>query len=595
MKNNTAIKSINDLIEEKCHFFVEDYQRGYKWTNNEVVQLLDDINDFDEKDGFYCLQPVIVKNIEENKYELIDGQQRITTIFIILNFLNESKFEIAYKTRKSSEDFLININGLSEETEWKKYLKKVANKENDNIDNFHFFTAFKSIKEWFDTKEKVGFKKDEFIKKLGNKVKVIWYLVPSSHLSTEESKKESIALFTRINTGKIPLTNAELIKALFLINVDTSSDSEKLQLKQNEIAQQWDTFEYALQDDDFWFFISNEAPPATRIDLLFDLVIKNKEDQEKKLFTFLEYNRLFSCEKNEKQKSVWVKNKWEDVKKMFLTLREWYEDRELYHLIGFIIQRNYRNDTIEDLLDLKIRKTKEEFRNAIGEKCISTIDTSKLNELEYGDSKIKNILLFYNVLTVLKNETSNNFSFATFKAKKWDIEHVHAQASKTIGNKKDQNDWMKEVKTALEKIDNDYTVKDKIKIFGEINSLLEQNDSLTNDDFNEAFKKVYQNVISYFDLLNNKESELNALSNLVLLDAGTNRSYGNAIFSEKRNVIIEKDKMGVFIPVCTKNVFLKYYSQDATQMYLWTKNDQMEYFANIKDTLNEFDKKIKGN
>jgi hypothetical protein len=61
--------------------------------------------------------------------------------------------------------------------------------------------------------------------------------------------------------------------------VEQGKHAEVLQLKQNEIAQQWDTIEYALQDDAFWYFLSNELPTATRIDFIFDLIIENKEDK----------------------------------------------------------------------------------------------------------------------------------------------------------------------------------------------------------------------------------------------------------------------------------------------------------------------------
>src|SRR5690606_25528605 len=109
MENTSALKSINELKD--TNFLVEHYQRGYKWTSNEVKQLLDDINEF-EGQGFYCLQPVVVKKANE-KVELIDGQQRITTIYLILSYLEESQFfSIKYKTRESSRKFLEKIDNI---------------------------------------------------------------------------------------------------------------------------------------------------------------------------------------------------------------------------------------------------------------------------------------------------------------------------------------------------------------------------------------------------------------------------------------------------------------------------------------------------
>ena len=89
VRENTV--AINNLKGD--HFFVEDYQRGYKWGIQQVQELLTDIKDFNRAgiESFYCLQPVVVKTISENKYELIDGQQRLTTIFIILQSLGEKK------------------------------------------------------------------------------------------------------------------------------------------------------------------------------------------------------------------------------------------------------------------------------------------------------------------------------------------------------------------------------------------------------------------------------------------------------------------------------------------------------------------------
>ena len=79
------------------------------------------------------------------------------------------------------------------------------------------------------------------------------------------------------------------------------------------------------------------------------------------------------------------------------------------------------------------------------------------------------------------------------------------------------------------------------------------------------------------------EAPDNELSNLVLLNSDINRSYHNAFFNEKRKKIIEEDKSGVYIPICTKNAFLKYYgNQDKdTNLIWWTQNDKNNYEAEL--------------
>ena len=78
--------------------------------------------------------------------------------------------------------------------------------------------------------------------------------------------------------GKIPLTNAELIKALFFIN-GSQTDKER-EKHQQKLAYEWDNIENNLQNKNFWFFLnkSNNSKP-TKIEFIFDL-IANKYRKE---------------------------------------------------------------------------------------------------------------------------------------------------------------------------------------------------------------------------------------------------------------------------------------------------------------------------
>lgn len=152
MENNLCLKTVNNLCQ--CSFFVPAYQRGYRWTEQEVSDLLNDIDDFrpreipnsDEK-TWYCLQPLVVKKRLSDDYELIDGQQRLTTVYLILFYLNqdfvENKrdllFEIDYETRKGTKDFL----------------KKPQELNDTNIDFYYISRAYKTIEEWFEKKIKI--------------------------------------------------------------------------------------------------------------------------------------------------------------------------------------------------------------------------------------------------------------------------------------------------------------------------------------------------------------------------------------------------------------------------------------------------------
>lgn len=235
-KINFRLRPLNEFVG--YNFFVDDYQRGYKWTSIQVLDLLNDIDEFDKKQGIYCLQPVVAKErssaedvikeifgTQEKIYELIDGQQRMTTVFMILAAINGTNdlFSIAYCTRPESRNFLNRISDLpigvldiellkdSSKLEdainlhWEIYIKSSDNSHFNNVDNYHFFLAFQVIHLWFSGKN-TDLKK-VFKEKILDFTNVIWYLV--------DKKDNSKKVFRNINSGKIQLTNAELIKALF--------------------------------------------------------------------------------------------------------------------------------------------------------------------------------------------------------------------------------------------------------------------------------------------------------------------------------------------------------------------------------------------
>jgi hypothetical protein len=240
---------------------------------------LNDIKEFSDvnKNTWYCLQPIVVKK-NENKWDVIDGQQRLTTIYLILHYLNQQSeedrikpFELDFETREGSAHYLENELGKKEVDE-------------TNIDYFHISVAYQTIKEWFK-ENKVG---ERFKSVFYEDIKIIWYEVSSN--------EDSIEIFTRINSGKIPLTNAELIKALFLNSSNfVDSDEVVLGLIQREIASEWDRIEIALQDDSFWYFINEkDNNSATRIDFIFDLMYKTSGQK----FGNDEYSTFFTSMMN---------------------------------------------------------------------------------------------------------------------------------------------------------------------------------------------------------------------------------------------------------------------------------------------------------
>lgn len=530
-----------DIKEKSFPFFVDSYQRGYKWGEKEVNDLLDDIDKFKPTDDseFYCLQPLVIKKVND-KYELIDGQQRCTTLFLILNFLEMETFKIEYRVRASSQEFLENKHF---EKPWEE-----SKKEFDNIDNFHFSKAYEFITKWFSGKESTFI--EDFKDKLINKVKVIWY---------ETIDADSIDIFTRINLGKIPLTNAELIKALFLNSSNFKNhDYDKLRLQQLEIASEWDRIEYALQDDSFWFFINKENNNlATRIEFIFNLIADNKANAEQ-YSTFIYFNEKFKS-KNEEE----INSNWQEVKKQYQTLEEWFNDRILYHKIGYLITIG---EDIKILLENYKKSSKSEFNNWLNDKIKKKIDKINISDLEYGNPDVRDVLLLNNIQTVLKNEKeTNRFPFDRFKKDNWDVEHIHAIATQVNVIKENQIEWLNN--NFIDTSDHNDGEKNN-----QIREIINSQKTISENEFSTIVEYVLG-------------GEDNSLRNLCLLDRKTNRSYKNDGFKEKRKKIIAREMEGTFIPICTKNVFMKYYSTEIKDIEIWNEHDRESYINKIEESL----------
>jgi uncharacterized protein with ParB-like and HNH nuclease domain len=629
-ENKIELKSISDLL--RMNFFIPSYQRGYRWTEQQVKDLLEDIQEFINKEqgGFYCVQPLVVRkslfkidadNFKQGldeiktkvdllieteklvskytKWEVIDGQQRLTTIYILLSYLNfGNKYSVEYETRTDSKDFLKNID---------------FEKKEDNIDYYYIVEAKKEIGTWFNGKD--DHFKDEFLKNLLNNVQFIWY---------ESVDEDPVKVFTRLNIGKISLTNAELIKALFLNKSNFPSDDyQKIRLQQQEIANEWDTIEYTLQNDEFWLFLNKpDYDKPTRIDFIFNLIceknlLKLADDHKEKIGTdeyktFRYFYEWFKPKNNNE-----ITKCWKQVKNLFQTFQEWFNDLKLYHYIGFLIELG---TDISDILDKwNDKKTKEIFKHdyittEIKNKIANTTQNSLLNLTKGKDNKkIRSLLLLHNIQSIIKQNSTlednekyklpifYKFPFHLFKKENWDVEHIDSDTENPLENEIVQKEWLKCSSIGI----TDSDLKTEITHF--LNPEFNDKSNVNAQEANTSFEDLYYRIVPQIQTDENKltQDEKQKIWNLTLLDLSTNRSYGNAIFPAKRRVIIGKDQgkkitvddklkvqeeNGViaFIPPCTMNVFVKYYNTAINNFREWDRQDAETYLENIKSVLKDF-------
>jgi hypothetical protein len=577
----SVIRLLTDENGDQAKYWIPSYQRGYRWNKIQVFQLLDDIWEFIQasdgrpKSSFYCLQPLVVKMMDDGRYEVVDGQQRLTTIHIILSYLREivaildkSNFQIDYETRDPA--FLRDID---------------LDRAGENVDFYHIGEAWRAVDEWVSKHGRSHALKliqhllsdDE----IGKNVKVIWY-----ELTPED---DAIAAFARLNVGKIPLTEAELIRALFLRRAAKDDPTGSLQLR---IAYQWDRIEHSLQDDAFWYFLQNSGATTNRISLIFNLASKlwDRPDVGDDHSAFSHFAHALGGEGTAEQN-------WKKINDIFLALEEWYEDRYLYHVIGFILHHSLRSDMeIGVLLKDSRQSSKRYFRSSLRKRVLQLAfdNRGEISAEEIGQEvdeqcrmvsytnlqKARKLLLFFNIATLLENEKSNiRFQFDSFKKEAWDIEHIRSVSGERPDNPPAQKAWLQHCLAYLRTDD----AAEAAALAVSIAQYLEE-DAIKPADL--TFEKIDGAILSYFK--EGQEGGDNALSNLTLLDSRTNRGYRNSVFAVKRDILLKNDRAGTFVPLCTRNVFLKCYSSAVGNVTFWGKEDASAYFNAICSTLTRF-------
>ena len=137
-------------------YIIPIYQRNYAWEKDEIEQLLADIYDSNER---YYLGSLIVDEIAPKTFSVIDGQQRLTTLFLLLTFLRDetvSKKALRFEAREKSN---ITLNDLGE----KQNLEKDVFYSNEIVEGFAVVNNYFSIQETKNPEYK-----KQFLSKLAN-------------------------------------------------------------------------------------------------------------------------------------------------------------------------------------------------------------------------------------------------------------------------------------------------------------------------------------------------------------------------------------------------------------------------------------------
>lgn len=566
---------------EVNRFHIPAYQRGYKWAskneNDAIPILLSDlweafISSKNTQRKEYYMQYITVKKHSEGEYlEVIDGQQRLTSFSILLsvfnllieNIENHAKDKLEYAIR---DDFF--KDHIYEKEKIKSFISerwdidkgiRLNEKDVNTQDVFYLHSATVKIHDF------LAIKKNEI--DLGKFLEFILDYVMII-VNEVELHVDSERVFRNLNSNKIPLTESELVKGLLLTKAARGSVEQIKQKHFREILEirsslgrQWDEIVTWVNNEkvkNFFFYQNNNKPYSEKE--FNSLLDKHEKLTEQKALLLLLLSMTFEKDSNVKDNKYLLfnyfhkqskiisnsNNTLQNLKETFQIIRNYYQNNEIYNLIGYHFFS--KGNEIDKLvfLDKHLHDKKDDIKTYLRKKRNEKFPEN-IENLNFNDNpkEIQNMLLALSVFRTGKNETIK-FDFYSFAKYNWSLEHIFPQSPEGKGH----------VLTASEKED----VKTMIgnKMTDEILSILNQIERTENE----------KNL--YYDLL--KQCGVNSIGNMTLLTLPDNISNGCDMFWKKRTNVMELIQKGSFVPVHTFEAFNKIVI-DSKQLTIWNKLD----------------------
>lgn len=477
-KSETRLRSLKEILDDvrgnHFKFFIPAYQRGYRWMDTEVKQLLEDVAA--DESGGYFLQLLAVRRDENGKrLRIVDGQQRLTTCLLALETLSarderppNDLRDLEYETREPGGGGIDKVYRDRAQTAISNYLGKHSKDDRSQLTE-----------------------------------KILSCRFLYHDVGVEE---EEMPLFHRLNMWKMPMRDSELVKCLVLGK--EGGDARGARIK----ALQWEQIERRLEDKNFLAFLARE--PEKHLDDKFGLFlrvamgfkgqgnVKSKTEHEAES---REKFPLFAAVSRKERKEC--AEFWEDAVQTFRQVEAWYADSYKYHLLGWHLHCRCQRSAHDELLN------ESTFAHAKAH-AEEIADTSR-HELSYGvdDEVIRDYLFLANVaFCALSFAPRYNFG-AHVAEKPWSIEHVHARNQRQLTKEEFDSRFAKH-KDLTEYWDTYYNDwrKDGVKA----------EDGL--------WKRCQKHKIDY-----PTPDVDNGIGNLALLTDRMNSSFNNGPFEEKRN------------------------------------------------------------
>lgn len=569
------------LTDNKASFYyIAPYQRGYKWESNssyaQVPQMLIDIYEaFVYGTTEYFLQYITVKKLKlDDKgdvLEVIDGQQRLTTLSLLLSRIVVRNSDLENISNKRLQYFRYDGDIFT------SLQIPDSEEEDENIihqDRYYMVKAVRTI--------------DKFLKLLeeNDKLEAYYhYLLDSVKLifNIEDENTNSEEVFENLNNNKVPLTNQYLIKGLLLTKAINRTTSFNRTLSYKEILDQrtvmgrvWDEINAWITQPEIahFFFATKKKENPNGIEKLLEVVlrrIENTQTDTREIEDSLlqQYRLSFDSQSRNVQPSIYeLFNKFNRIirdeetafdvlnliKHAYRALYNiWYGDIAFYNLFGYVRFAKTQQYKIS-WTDKVIWEDRAVVKKELAKRVLEILPDLELSQNEFGYDKnqnqLSNLLLSFNVFL----EPEEKFDFYQYDCENWTLEHLSPQNPKG------------EIKIPHNLVS---------YVLGKLPESLEQSKRTEIET-----KLVNGESISVDDLpfLYDSEIDEHVMGNMALLGGGDNSAVSNNPFIVKRNIIISRRNKGSFVPYHTialyeKSLDMKGEKGFTPDLFRWDMND----------------------
>lgn len=353
---STSNESFKSLLNVDFVFKVPMFQRDYSWSEENWEDLWEDVERL-EPDEYHYMGNLVLKPIDKKTFEIIDGQQRFTTlslmIIAIVKFLDkQEKTDEIKETIKQLRERYLGLKKIGSLT----YTSKLHLNENNNTFYQENILELKETKE-FDNKQSNSLLHEGaeyFYRKIENKFKsnpieagVFFDEIVAENLLfikiVAESDANAYMIFETLNDRGVKLSTTDLLKNyLFSLVASDRNDLDAIKAK-------WDKLISIVTDKEFATFLRyymNSKQPLTRKDKLFKKVRESiTKDKLFELFDeLIEYANIYNALNNEND-SLWEQNQKQYVKLLKLF------GVDLFKLMIMASKKYLDNSSTEKLLE----------------------------------------------------------------------------------------------------------------------------------------------------------------------------------------------------------------------------------------------------